>query len=100
MTCWEGCYTCLDAIFGDEEEEEEAEDVGEEVEEEGEAEDEGEEVDVIEVPEPEPILGIDCSQCIECTFPEMECWQACFECLFPYCEHDDWECIGMAMEES
>ena len=61
---------------------------------------EEEEVEEEEVPDTEPILGVDCSKCVECTFPEMECWQDCFNCILPYCEHDDWECIGMAMEES
>ena len=42
-----GCYECLEDIFGDEEEEENGEEEAEEE----------------EVPEPEPILGVDCSQC-------------------------------------
>ena len=123
LACWEGCFECLDAIFGDEEEgeeqegedeveEEESGDVEEEEQEDGdeaegdesgdvEEEQEGEDeiVEEEETPEPEPLVGIDCGMCYGCNFPEMECWQGCFDCLFPYCENDDWECIGMAMEE-
>ena len=80
----------------EEEQDEVEEDESGEVEEE-EQEDGDEIVEEEELPEPEPLLGVDCEECFGCDFPEMECWQACYDCLNPYCENDD--CTGKAMEE-